>query len=208
MVHPWKTGLALPDSVSAILAGPGLAANDLDDNYKNEIRSLWLESSLPVIIDATALDWLPSGPTPRHAIRVITPHPGEAARLLGIPVEDVQANRPANLRALSQQHGDCWVVLKGRHTLIGKATGDIFINSSGNPFLAQGGSGDVLAGFLSGLLAQTPFQATLMKTLRFGVWEHGHIADRLNETRKNWTPEDLINELGNSASRVSATGLF
>jgi len=198
MVHPWKTPTPLPGSVTAILAGPGLAAGDLGEEFKDEIREAWLESPRAVLVDASALDWLPTGPTPRHAIRVITPHPGEAARLLGISVEAVQADRPAHLRALSKRYGGCYVILKGRQTLIGRATGEIAVNSSGNPQLAQGGSGDTLGGWLAGLLAQPQFQAAPMRTLRFAVWEHGMAADRLSGARANWTTEDLIEELGRS----------
>jgi NAD(P)H-hydrate epimerase len=151
-----------------------------------------------VIVDASALDWLPHAPFARNAIRVVTPHPGEAARLLLWSVKQVQENRPRALRELSKRLGNCWVVLKGSQTLIGRSTGDIFINSSGNPFLAQGGSGDVLSGYLAGLLAQPPLQAEPLKTIRYGVWQHGATADTLCAMRKNWIVEDLITELGNT----------
>jgi NAD(P)H-hydrate epimerase len=117
--------------------------------------------------------------------------------MLDIAAAQVQADRAACLRTLSRRHGDCWVVLKGNQTLIGKSTGEIFVNSSGNPFLAQGGSGDVLAGFMAGLVAQPRFQANVPRAIRFAVWEHGAAADRLNAITPNWTPEELVQELGN-----------
>ena len=89
----------------------------------------------------------------------MTPHPGEAARLLNWTTQKVQANRLAAVRELSQKYGHCWVVLKGHQTLIGHCDGEVFVNSSGNPHLAQGGSGDLLAGFMAGLLAQPALQA-------------------------------------------------
>ena len=70
-------------------------------------------------------------------------------------------------------------------------------NSSGNPLLAQGGSGDVLAGYLGGLLAQPQLQADPTTTLRYGVWQHGAAADALSGERTNWTVEDLLVALGN-----------
>jgi NAD(P)H-hydrate epimerase len=130
-------------------------------------------------------------------VRVITPHPGEAARLLKMPSKNVQADRRAALRELSRRYGNCWVVLKGHQTLIGRDTGDIFVNPSGNPHLAQGGSGDALAGFIAGLLAQPALQADPAKTIRYAVWQHGLAADHLQMTRRNWVVEDLIETLGN-----------
>ena len=132
----------------------------------------------------------------KNAIRVVTPHPGEAARMLGKTVNEVQANRPRALREISTRFGNCWVVLKGHQTLVGRSTGEIFVNSSGNPHLAQGGSGDVLAGFIAGLLAQPALQGDVGKTLRFAVWQHGAAADALQATRTNWVVEDLVAEIG------------
>ena len=83
--------------------------------------------------------------------------------------------------------------------MIGRAEGGIFVNPSGNPHLAQGGSGDLLSGFLVGLLAQPGLQADVGKTLCYAVWQHGAAADRLQAIRGNWTVEDLANELGSSA---------
>src|SRR5207244_3427703 len=140
---------------------------------------------LPMIVDASALAWLPPGPTPQTALRVITPHPGEAARLLqsqnahdssgshspaSPSSKEVQANRISSLRQLSQRFGNCWVVLKGHQTIIGRNTGEVFVNCSGNPNLAQGGSGDVLAGYLAGLLAQPELQRNPLHAIRFAVW--------------------------------------
>jgi hydroxyethylthiazole kinase-like uncharacterized protein yjeF len=173
-----------------------LAAPDLPDQAKMLTRLLWRDSQQPVIVDASALDWLPLDPVPRNAIRVITPHPGEAARLLRSTAQQVQADRVRALRDVSRRFGDTWVVLKGHQTLIGRSTGEIFVNSSGNPHLAQGGSGDVLAGYLAGLLAQPALQADPLKTIRYAVWQHGASADHLSQTRPNWIVEDLVEELG------------
>jgi NAD(P)H-hydrate epimerase len=196
MVHAWRAGQTLPKSCSAILFGPGLAAPELPDTMKEEMRTHWHKTPLPVIADASALDWLQPGPTPPGVIRVLTPHPGEAGRVLGRSAASVQADRVAALRELSKQLGECCVVLKGRQTLVGRATGKIFINSSGNPYLAQGGSGDLLGGYLAGLLAQPDWQNDPITTLRYAVWQHGAAADRLCETQANWTVEDLSRQLG------------
>ena len=197
MVSPWQPSLVLPGNYNAVLIGPGLAAEDLPDAMKMNTRLVWRDSPVPVVVDASALDWIPMAPLPKTVIRVITPHPGEAARLLRTTSQQVQANRPNALREISRRLGNCWVVLKGAQTLIGRSTGEIVVNSSGNPHLAQGGSGDVLAGYLAGLLAQSALQANPLKTISYGVWQHGAAADRLNLTRKNWVVEDLVSEIGN-----------
>jgi hydroxyethylthiazole kinase-like uncharacterized protein yjeF len=197
MVNVWQPGTKLPGDFTSVLIGPGLAAPELPDEMAMMTRRLWRDALVPVIVDASALDWLPLGPVPRNTIRVITPHPGEAARLLKATVPQVQADRPAAVREISQQFGNCWVVLKGHHTLIGRHDGEIFVNSTGNPYLAQGGSGDVLAGFIAGLLAQPPLQADTGKTLRYAVWQHGAAADALQANQANWIVEELLGELGN-----------
>ena len=197
MVKLWNPAEKFSTDYSAVLIGPGLAAADLPADMKQVARKIWRDSLTPVIVDASALDWLPLDPVPRGAIRVITPHPGEAARLLKSTPVRVQEKRPQSLRDVSKMFGHSWVVLKGHQTLIGRSTGDIFVNPSGNPHLAQGGSGDLLAGFIAGLLAQAHLQTDLAETLRYAVWQHGTAADALQARRPNWIIEDLAAEIGN-----------
>lgn len=196
MVNAWQPALKLPGNYNAILIGPGLAAEDVPDGIKLATRQLWRDGPVALIVDASALDWVPLAAPRSPALRLITPHPGEAARLLRTSAQNVQANRTNALRELSKRLGNCWVALKGAQTLVGRSTGEIFVNSSGNPNLAQGGSGDVLSGYLAALLAQSPLLADPRKTICYGVWQHGAAADRLNETRQNWVVEDLAGELG------------
>jgi NAD(P)H-hydrate epimerase len=170
MVRPWTPEVKLPGDFTAFLFGPGLAAPDLPPEMKLTLRRLWRDVLLPVVVDASALDWLPLDPVPRNAIRVITPHPGEAARLLRSPVAEVQADRPNAVREISRRFGDCSVVLKGHQTVVGRSSGELFVNGSGNPHLAQGGSGDALAGYLAGLLAQPALQEDVLQTTRYAVW--------------------------------------
>jgi hydroxyethylthiazole kinase-like uncharacterized protein yjeF len=198
MVKAWSPDILFPGDFSALLVGPGLAARDVPQELIVSVRKLWRDSPLPMVVDASALDWLPMEPVPRHAIRVITPHPGEGARLMKATPQQVQANRPHAVREISKHFGNCWVVLKGHQTLIGRSEGEIFINPSGNPHLAQGGSGDVLAGFISGLLAQPGLQTDVGRTLRYAVWQHGAAADVLQAQRRNWTVEELGTEIGNA----------
>ena len=196
MVNAWRPETNFPESASAVLAGPGLAALPVVDELRKALRHWWRDLNCPFVADASALDLLAAEPFQKKFIRVLTPHPGEAARLLKTSPQKIQADRVAALREISRRFGHCWVVLKGLQTLIGRSEGEIFVNPSGNSFLAQGGSGDLLAGFLAGLLAQPAMQAEVGKTIRYAVWQHGAAADRLTATRANWTVEDLAGEIG------------
>ena len=197
MVNIWKPEIKLPEKTSAALIGPGLAAPEISDAIQKFTRELWREAIFPLVVDASALDFLDAESLPANFIRVLTPHPGEAARLLKATAAQVQSNRVAALRELSKKFGDCWVVLKGHESLVGRSEGNIFVNGSGNPQLAQGGSGDLLAGFIAGLLAQPALAVDVEKTLRYAVWQHGAAADKLSIMRDNWTVEDLAVEIGN-----------
>ena len=197
MVKVWQKEISLPANTTAALIGPGMADPEICEPGKNFARRLWNEAAFPVVADASALDWLEPQPAVPDT-RVITPHPGEAARLLQTTTEAVQVDRVRAVRELSQRFGGAWVVLKGSQTLIGRGEGPIFVNSSGNPQLAQGGSGDLLGGFIAGLLAQPALAADVARTLTYAVWQHGAAADQLQARRTNWIIEDLANELGNA----------
>jgi hydroxyethylthiazole kinase-like uncharacterized protein yjeF len=196
MVQPWQAGTHLPATSTAALFGPGMAAADIPQILKDDMARLWKTSPLAVVADATGLGWLKRGHVQEKSIRVITPHPGEAARLLDVPLREIVGDRVGSLREMSRRFGDCIVVLKGHHTLVGRATGPIFVNGSGNPWLAQGGSGDLLGGYLAGLLAQPSWQKDPLTTVRYAVWQHGAAADQLVASQANWTIEDLSRILG------------
>ncbi len=198
MVHPWAQDTALPNSCSAILIGPGLAGADLPPPLVQAAIRLWREAPLPVIADASALNWLPPGPTASGALRVVTPHPGEAAKMLGLSKAGVLADRATAVRQIARGWGDCWVVLKGRQSLVGRGEGPLFVNSSGNPDLGQGGSGDVLAGYLGGWLAQPRLHANAGHVIRHAVWQHGHTADVLSARSRAWAMSELVGLLGNA----------
>jgi NAD(P)H-hydrate repair Nnr-like enzyme with NAD(P)H-hydrate dehydratase domain len=177
-----------------------LAADDVPDALKQEMRTHWHCSPEAMVVDASALDWLDGGPAPEGAVRVITPHPGEAGRMLDSNSQAVQADRLGALRRLSKKYGDCCVALKGHQTLIGRSTGNVFVNCSGGPELAQGGSGDLLSGYLAGLLAQPDWRLDALLTARFAVWQHGATADKLSRTQANWTVEELAAHLGETSA--------
>ena len=200
MVHPWRLDLPAPERVTALVIGPGLAYPLLDDAFKAQVRELWCKFPKPLLVDASALDWLPAGPIQTDATRVITPHPGEAARMLQRRSESVQSDRRGALAELSHRFGGCIVVLKGHQSLIGRNGSAAYVNSSGNPFLAQGGSGDVLSGYLGGLLAQPSLQTDPLFAIRYGVWRHGLASDKLTESGRSWNIEDLLESLASATN--------
>jgi hydroxyethylthiazole kinase-like uncharacterized protein yjeF len=195
MVRPWQENWTPPDSSTALLVGPGLADPSVPESLRRWAASQWQDSPLPVIADASALPWLRPGTPKSKALRILTPHPGEAAQLLKTDSRSIQADRPKALHSISRRFGKAWVILKGHQTLVGQYGSPIFINSSGNPTLAQGGSGDLLAGLLAGLLAQPNLQQSPETTLRYAVWQHGHQADQLSHSQPRWTIEELASHL-------------
>ncbi len=194
MVRPWDPTAALPANTSTVLVGPGLAGRGLNAEHRSCAVQWWREFPGPMVVDASALDWIPKPAPPTGAIRILTPHPGEAGRRLDLSAAAVNAGRPAAVRALADS--TAWVVLKGHQTLVGTATGPIWVNSTGNSGLAQGGTGDVLSGFIAGLIAQPGLAADPQRTLRYAVWEHGRAADRLETRGRNWTAVELASEVG------------
>lgn len=203
MVSAWDPDSKLAENCTALMAGPGLASHDVPEQLRNFIGQSWRDASAPMVVDASALGWLTPGPVKPEAIRVITPHPGEAARLLGITSQQVQSDRVQALRKISELFGNTWVVLKGHQTLVGRSTGEVFVNGSGNPYLAQGGSGDLLSGYIAGLLAQPTLANDPLRTLRYAVWQHGACADLLQAGRSGWVIEDLAAMLGQACPELT-----
>jgi len=105
---------------------------------------------------------------------VLTPHPGEMARLAGIPVAEVQANRLEVARSFAERMG-VTLVLKGARTLIAHPDGKVAVNTTGNPGMAKGGSGDLLTGLVAGLMAQHPQETA--RAVEAAVYLHGLAGD-------------------------------
>jgi hydroxyethylthiazole kinase-like uncharacterized protein yjeF len=137
-----------------------------------------LDLRVPIVLDADALTICAANPQlflpALHADAVLTPHPGEFRRLFP-DLADGGLARVAQVRAAAQRAG-CTVLLKGPDTVIAAASGDAAVNTTGSPFLATAGSGDVLAGLIAGLMAQgmAAFDAACA-----GVWLHGLLGERL-----------------------------
>lgn len=182
---------------SAVVVGPGAGRHPGTDALMRRIVST---ASQPVVCDADALNaWADDPSEVSDAPRVFTPHPGEAARLLGTTSSEVQADRAAAVDALHARLGGV-VVLKGADTLVADGN-DVYRNPTGNPGLATGGSGDVLAGVIGGLLAQG---ASLLEAACAGVWVHGLAADEARGTtgERGMTPGALLDQLPLTLGRL------
>ncbi len=158
---------------SALAVGPGLGQ---DAGTVAAIRRLAAAAELPLVLDADGINAFAGRPeelAARRAPTVLTPHPGELGRLLGISTAEVQADRPAAARRAAAATGAI-VVLKGSLTLIAAPGGGLYVNPTGNPGMASGGTGDVLTGILGGLLAQRlePLDAACL-----AVYLHGLAGD-------------------------------
>jgi len=171
MSHSVETASALIlllKRASVLAVGPGLGQGE----WGRILFSVLLESPLPMVVDADALNFLAAEPVYRDNW-ILTPHPGEAARLLGQTVEQVQSDRLAAATALQQKYGGV-AVLKGAGTVVVDPAGEAVICNEGNPGMASGGMGDVLTGVIASLLAQG---YSLDKAARQGVCLHAHAAD-------------------------------
>jgi len=181
---------SLLSRASVLVLGPGLGRRGWGD----ELYHVGIDWPGPQVIDADALNRLAEKPVAPRDDRVLTPHPGEAARLLGVETAEVQADRFAAVEALQRRYGGT-VVLKEVGTLVlGPRQHPLAVCSDGNPGMASGGMGDVLAGVIGGLIAQgwTPEEAA-----ELGVCLHAAAADRAvaREGERGLLASDLLPHL-------------
>jgi hydroxyethylthiazole kinase-like uncharacterized protein yjeF len=163
--------------VNVLVAGPGMGKSD----SARRLLAAAFVAPVPIVLDADALNLiaasraLAASLAKRKGATVLTPHPGEAARLLGVTTAEVQADRVASARAIAQRYRS-WVVLKGNGSVIAAPEGRFWINPSGNAGMASAGMGDALSGMIAAFTAQgaEPLQALLA-----GVYLHGAAADAL-----------------------------
>lgn len=199
-IHPQDTAALrawFADKNTVLLAGPGLGESA--GNICNVLlgkRQPWAAA----VLDADALNALAAGTLraalPEHTI--LTPHPGEAARLLDTTVQEIQADREGAVRQLAEEY-NCVAVLKGNGTLITAPGEPVWRNTTGNAGLARGGSGDILAGIMAGLLASGWQQGrSALQAAVSAVWLHGAAADRCVKRRSSTAmlPQDIFADLG------------
>lgn len=185
--------LTFAENKEAVTLGPGLSRHPETQRFVMEFVR---QCEAPLVVDADGLNALSEDLgvlSVAAAVRVLTPHPGEMARLCGTTSAQVQQDREGTARAFAESHG-CTVVLKGHRTVVAGADGRVFVNTNGNSGMATGGTGDVLTGLLGGLLAQgmAGFDAALL-----AVYVHGLAGDLAAEawTGRGMVASDLIGEI-------------
>lgn len=171
--------LRLLQGKSALALGPGLST---DEETASLIRRIVAAGPVPMVIDADGLNAISQDPGSLGHCRgrtVLTPHPGEMGMLTGFDTARIQADRIGITTDFSRRYG-CILLLKGARTLIRGEDGPLYVNPTGNPSLASGGSGDVLTGLIGGFLARgrPPLEAAIA-----GAYLHGLAADLLAEKR-------------------------
>jgi hydroxyethylthiazole kinase-like uncharacterized protein yjeF len=193
--------LALDADVLAV--GPGLGRGEGVTTF---MRELLEKSEVPLVLDADALNAFVDEPAALVGREgrdlIITPHPGEMARLVGGTVDDVQADRMGIARDFASRHR-VYVVLKGYRSLIATPDGKIFINPTGSPGMATGGTGDVLAGMLAAWLAQLLDAEAACRLATYLHGAAGELADA-DEGEVSMTAMDLANHIGDAVLELTA----
>lgn len=193
----------LESARDVIAIGPGLGQGS---GTRAFIQALVDRATQPLVIDADGLNAF-AGQPDRLAGRegrevIITPHPGEMARLAGLSIDEVQANRIDVARTFATTH-QVYVVLKGHRTLVATPEGTVFVNPTGNPGMATGGTGDVLCGMVAALLAQL-LDAEAACTL--AVYLHGMAGDlaQADEGEMAMTAGDVAAHVGDAVLELTA----
>jgi NAD(P)H-hydrate epimerase len=164
-------------TVAAI--GPGVSR---DPHTATLVRALVANHKIPMVVDAdglNAFDGNTNELTGKGRTLVITPHPGEMGRLVGCSTADVQKDRLGVARKFAREH-ELILVLKGHRTLVVQPDGEAWVNATGNPGMATGGTGDILTGMVAAMLAQNPTSPLL--AVCAAVHLHGLAADVMRET--------------------------
>jgi hydroxyethylthiazole kinase-like uncharacterized protein yjeF len=186
-----------------VAIGPGLGQAPATQRF---VRAVVDRATMPLVVDADGLNAF-SGEPDRLAGRegrdvIITPHPGEMARLVGMSTDEVQSSRLEIARNFAVAH-HLYVVLKGHRTLIATPDAKVFINPTGNPGMAKGGTGDVLTGMIAGWLAQLLDAEAACK---LAVYLHGMAGDlaEADEGEVSMTAGDLVAHLGDAIMELTA----
>ena len=206
-VHALGLLQKLAEKTTVLAIGPGISRNE---ESAEVVRELVMDSDLPIVLDADGLNAfegrvkdLNRKDRAKDAKRtlVLTPHPGEMSRLTGLSTQGIQRDRINVARAFANEHGVI-LVLKGDRTIVASPTGGAWVNPTGNPGMATGGTGDILTGIVAGMLAQNarqPFEAVLA-----AVYLHGLAGDIACETvgEHSLVATDLVRALPEAFRRT------
>ena len=202
-VHFSAAATVLDLDADVVVVGPGLGRGEGVTTF---VRELLDKCEKPLVLDADALNAFADEPDILVAREgrdvIITPHPGEMARLVGCTVDDLQANRIGIATDFAKRH-KVYVVLKGYRSLVATPDGKVFVNPTGCPGMATGGTGDVLAGMLAAWLACL---LDAEAACRLAVYLHG-LAGELAEADQgeiSMTAGDLVDHIGDAILELTA----
>ena len=164
----------LMQKMTVLAVGPGFGTGPEAFRF---VKSLY-NAEIPGVFDADALNVLAGALPATNKVRVLTPHPGEMGRLTGKSTKEVQADRLGAAQGLARESGAA-IVLKGDHTVIAFPDGETWINPTGSPALATGGTGDILTGMMAGLMAQ--HIKDWRRAVVAAVWLHGRCGELAGE---------------------------
>ena len=192
---------ALIKGKTVLAVGPGISRNPETSEF---VRSLVVKDKTPLVLDAdglNAFEGRASELNGKGRTLVITPHPGEMARLAGSTIAAVQRDRINVARTFAREH-QLIVVLKGHRTVIAQPDGTVWVNTTGNPGMATGGTGDILTGIVSGLIAQNPER--IAEAVIAAVHLHGLAGDVARESmgEHSMVATDLVKALPEAFRRV------
>jgi NAD(P)H-hydrate epimerase len=191
----------LAEGKTVLAIGPGISR---DPSTADFVRAIVGKSQTPIVLDADGLNAFEGRAHELNgAVRtlVLTPHPGEMARLTGLTTSAIQRDRINAARAFARDH-QLILVLKGDRTLVANAQGEVWVNTTGNPGMATGGTGDILTGVVAGMLAQNPKHAFL--AVLAAVFLHGLAGDVAEEStgEQSLVATDLITALPEAFRRI------
>lgn len=176
---------AFTHTATVFAIGPGLG----QDAWAKRMMNYALKQIQPLVIDADGLRWLAN--SPKHNTNwILTPHPGEAAALLNVSIQQIQENRSQAALKLQQKYGGI-VVLKGAHSIVVGPDQPLWTCTAGNPGMATAGMGDSLTGIIAGLVAQ---HLSLYEAAVLGVWVHAKAGDyaAMQGGQRGLMPSDLL----------------
>jgi NAD(P)H-hydrate epimerase len=200
VLSSYKKIVEFVEDKDVIVIGPGLSQAG---EAMEMVRKLYSDVEKPFVIDADGINAFKGYLNIFKKVKretVLTPHPGELARIMEITAQDVNADRIDIGKKFVEKY-DVNLLLKGARSILFTTGGEIFINPTGNPALAKGGSGDILTGFIGGLAAQG---YTLAQSTIIGAYLHGYIADQWVDSRSNidLLAGDLLDGLGQAMKEL------
>ncbi len=192
----------LADNKTVLAIGPGISRYS---ETAELVRAVLNSEKMPIVLDADGLNAFErrAGHLNKRGARtlVLTPHPGEMARLTGLSIPAIQRDRIGVARTFAKQH-EVILVLKGDRTIVAKPDGEAWVNTTGNPGMATGGTGDILTGMIAGLLAQNPKRE--FESVMAAVYLHGLAGDVARESmgEHSLVATDLVKALPEAFRRV------